>query len=117
MNAATALLLVSGLGFLLSKGGWQSTLGFSFGYASIALLVSAFLRPSIRGAGLPLITAAIVGWLVLTSMFAVALSLEGSSEDADVSTLICASTRSNAKVRASSSPSYCAAHRSTKWFY
>jgi len=86
MNAATALLLVSGLGFLLSKGGWQSTLGFSFGYASIALLVSAFLRPSIRGAGLPLITAAIVGWLVLTGMFAVALSLEGSSEDADVST-------------------------------
>ncbi len=85
MNAATALLLVSGLGFLLSKGGWQSTLGFSFGYASIALLVSAFLRPSIRGAGLPLITAAIVGWLVLTGMFAVALSLEGSSEDADVS--------------------------------
>jgi hypothetical protein len=85
LNAATALLLVSGLGFLLSKGGWQSTLGFSFGYASIALLVSAFLRPSIRGAGLPLITAAIVGWLVLTGMFAVALSLEGSSEDADVS--------------------------------
>lgn len=78
VNAVAAPLLVGGLGFLLSKGGWQSTLGFSLGYASIALLVSAFLRPSIRGAGLPLITAAIVGWLVLTGMFAVALSLEGS---------------------------------------
>jgi len=85
MNVAAALLFVSGLGLLLSEGGWQSAAGFSFGYASIALLVSAFLRPSIRGAGLPLITAGIVGWLVLTGMFALALALDGSSDSADTS--------------------------------
>ena len=85
MNVAAALVLVSGVGFLLSPEGWQSTAGFSFGYASIALLMSAFLRPSIRGAGLPLFAAGIVSWAVLTGMFAIALALEPQSEDADTS--------------------------------
>ena len=85
MNAAAALVLVSALGLLLSEEGWQSTLGFSLGYASIALLVSAFLRPSIRGAGLPLITAGLVGWLVLTGILAFVLALETPSDDAAMS--------------------------------
>src|SRR5262249_10253181 len=76
MNVAAALVLVSALGLLLTEESWQSTFGFSLGYASIALLVSAFLRPSIRGAGLPLITAGIVGWLVLTGILAFALALD-----------------------------------------
>ena len=87
MNVAAALVLVVGLGLLLSKEGWQSILGFSLGYASIALLVSAFLRPSIRGAGLPLLTAAIVGWMIFTAMFAFGLALEGPSDDTATSTI------------------------------
>jgi hypothetical protein len=84
MNVAAALVLVSGLGFLLTEAGWNSTFGFSFGYALIALLVSAFLRPSIRGAGLPLITAGGVGWLALTAMFAGALAIEARYDDANL---------------------------------
>ena len=87
LNLAAAVILVTGLGLLLSEEAWESTAGFSIGYASIALLVSAFLRPSIRGAGLPLINAGIVGWLVLTGMFAIGLAVEGSSDDADISVI------------------------------
>jgi hypothetical protein len=45
-------------------------------------MVSAFLRPSIRGAGLPLIIAGIAAWLVLTGMFAFALAFDDSIDDA-----------------------------------
>ena len=79
-NVASAMILVTGIGLLWSEGAWESALGFSFGYASIALLVSAFLRPSIRGAGLPLVTAAIPGWIVLCVLFALGLALEGSAD-------------------------------------
>jgi len=82
MNVAAATILVTGLALLLSAGGWESELGFSFGYSSIALMISAFLRPSVRGAGLPLITAAIAGWIALSMLFAIGLALEGSSDDA-----------------------------------
>lgn len=64
INVPAALIVVIALGLQLSKGGWESELGLSFGYALIAVAVSAFLRPSVRGAGLPLMTAAGVGWLV-----------------------------------------------------
>ena len=83
MNVASAMILVTGFGLLRSDGAWESALGFSFGYASLALLVSAFLRPSIRGAGLPLVTAAIPGWIVLCVLFAVGVALEGSADTAD----------------------------------
>jgi hypothetical protein len=85
LNVVAVLVLVSGLGLLLSEGHWESELGFSFGYASIALVVSAFLRPSVRGAGIPLLTAGIVGWLALSVMFAFALALEPPSDDVDPS--------------------------------
>jgi hypothetical protein len=78
MNVAAALILVSASGLLLYEGkeAWgSSAIGFSLGYASIALILSAFLRPAVRGAGAPLIMAGIVGWLALTSMYAVALAL------------------------------------------
>jgi len=88
MNVAAVLVLITGFGLLLSEGkeAWgDSALGFSFGYASIALVLSAFLRPAIRGAGVPLVIAGIVGWAVLTSMFAVALALDDSPDDEDIS--------------------------------
>jgi hypothetical protein len=83
MNIAAVVVLAVALGLQFSKAGWESVAGFSFGYAAIALLVSAFLRPSIRGAGLPLMSAGIVGWIVLTAMFALALALD--SDDAETS--------------------------------
>src|SRR5262249_22229542 len=78
MNVAALLILISAVSLLLYEGqeAWgSSAIGFTLGYASIALILSAFLRPAVRGAGGPLIIAAIVGWLVLTSMFAVILAL------------------------------------------
>jgi hypothetical protein len=80
MGIASAIVVVSGLGLLWSEAGWQSSFGFSLGYASITLLLSAFLRPSIRGAGVPLVAAATVGWLVFSALFAIALTFEGSSD-------------------------------------
>jgi hypothetical protein len=53
----------------------SSAIGFSLGYASIALMLSVFLRPAVRGAGEPLIIAGLVSWLVLTSMYALLLGL------------------------------------------
>jgi hypothetical protein len=90
MNAAATIVLISAFGLFVYHGevDWQySSLGFSLGYASIALMLSAFLRPAIRGAGVPLIIAGIVGWLVLTSMFAGALALEDSPDDAETTSL------------------------------
>jgi peptidoglycan/LPS O-acetylase OafA/YrhL len=78
MNVAAVLILISGFSLLLyeSKEAWgSSAIGFSLGYGSIALILSAFLRPAVRGAGGPLIIAGIVGWLVLTSMYAALLAL------------------------------------------
>ena len=59
--------------------GWQSDgVGFSLGYAAITLMLSAFLRPTIRGAGLPLVAArSPVGWAVFSVLVAIAFALEG----------------------------------------
>jgi hypothetical protein len=81
MSVASALVLVSGIGLLWTDQGWQSELGFSLGYASIALVVSAFLRPAVRGAGLPLIASGVAGCLSLSVLFAIALALEESFGD------------------------------------
>src|SRR5262249_45590194 len=91
MNVAALLILISGLGLLLWEGqeAWgSSTIGFSLGYASIALILSAFLRPAVRGAGGPLIIAGIVGWIVLTGMFAVLLALPEPPEAVAVVALL-----------------------------
>jgi hypothetical protein len=63
--------------------GWQTGVGFSVGYAAITLMLSAFLRPAVRGAGLPLVVAGLSGWLVLIILFGIAIALEGPDEPND----------------------------------
>lgn len=81
MSIASAVVVVSGIGLLWSDAGWGSELGFALGFASITVMVSAFLRPSVRGAGLPLVAAGVAGWLVLSVLFAIALTLDDSPDE------------------------------------
>ena len=78
INVPAILIVVTALALQLSEGGWDSELGASFGYASVAVAVSAFLRPSVRGAGLPLMTAAGIAWLIFAVLFAIALAFDDS---------------------------------------
>ena len=45
------------------------------------------MRPSLRGAGLPLMTAAISGWLMFAGLYAIALAFEDSTDDVPLSAL------------------------------
>jgi hypothetical protein len=85
MNVAALGLLSVGLVLLVSEAHWDSVSGqgFVFGYASIAIIVSAFLRPSVRGAGLPLVAASGVSLLVLSTIVALAIAFapDDSAED------------------------------------
>jgi hypothetical protein len=87
INVPAVLIVATGLALQLTKGGWETALGSAVGYASIAVAVSAFLRPSLRGAGLPLMTAAGVAWLVFTGLLAIGVALDESPEDAQMSIL------------------------------
>ena len=85
VNVPAVLIVAAGLALQLSKGGWETALGSSVGYAAIAVVVSAFMRPSLRGAGLPLMTAAAVAWLVLSGLLAIGVALDDSPADAEMS--------------------------------
>jgi hypothetical protein len=82
VNVPAVLMVVVALALQASEGGWESELGASFGYASVAVAVSVFLRPSVRGAGLPLMTAAGLAWLVFAGLFAIALAFDDSEDTA-----------------------------------
>jgi hypothetical protein len=43
-------------------------------------MLSAFLRPTIRGAGLPLVAASLAGWAVFGVLAAIAIALEGPDD-------------------------------------
>jgi hypothetical protein len=87
VNVAALAILLTGLMQLLSESHWDSAngLGFAYGYASIALVVSAFLRPSVRGAGLPLVIASGAGVIALSTVFALVLAFDDSPDDVAVS--------------------------------
>ena len=86
MTAAAVAVVVCAFGLLWSDAeGWQSSFGFTLGYASIALMLSAFLRPAIRGAGIPLISSAMAGWAALVVLFAAALAFEGDDGSSSTS--------------------------------
>jgi len=78
VTVASILLVIYAVSLVWSDAeGWESEAGFAFGYAAIGLMISAFMRPTIRGAGIPLVAASTAGWLVLSILFAGALALEG----------------------------------------
>ena len=78
VTVASILLVIYAVSLVWSDAeGWESEAGFAFGYAAISLMISAFMRPTIRGAGIPLVAASTAGWLVLSILFAGALALEG----------------------------------------
>ena len=81
MSIAAATVVISAVSLVWSDAeGWRSELGFSFGYAAITLMLSAFLRPTIRGAGLPLVAASIAAWAVLSVLFTIGVALEGPDD-------------------------------------
>jgi len=81
MSIAAAMVVIYAVSLVWSDAeGWQSEVGFSLGYAAITLMLSAFLRPTIRGAGLPLVAASIAGWAVFSVLIAVGVALEGPDE-------------------------------------
>ena len=70
------------IGLALSGHGIVAALAAPAVLSALGLMLTAFLRPSVRGAGPPLVAAMIVGFLVFSafSMIAVALD-DGSSDD------------------------------------
>ena len=81
MTIAAALVVIYAVSLVWANAeGWQSEAGVSLGFATITLMLSAFLRPTIRGAGLPLVAASIAGWAVLSILFAVAVALAGRDD-------------------------------------
>ena len=87
MSIAAAMVVIYAVSLLwFDAEGWQSSeVGFSLGYAAIILVLSAFLRPAIRGAGLPLVAASIAGWTVFSVLAAIAIALEGPDDGASAS--------------------------------
>jgi len=88
MSIAAAMVVIYAVSLVWSDAeGWQSEVGFSLGYAAITLMLSAFLRPTIRGAGLPLVAASIAGWAVFSVLIAIGVALEGP-DDGDSASFI-----------------------------
>jgi hypothetical protein len=84
MTVAAAAVVVYAVSLVWSNAeAWQSEVGFSFGFAAITLSMSAFLRPTIRGAGAPLAAASIAAWVPFSLLFAMALALEGPDNGSD----------------------------------
>jgi len=81
MSIAAAITVIYAVSLVWSDAeGWRSEVGFSLGYAAITLMLSAFLRPTIRGAGLPLVAASLAGWAVFGVLAAIAIALEGPDD-------------------------------------
>jgi hypothetical protein len=82
MSIAAAMVVIYAVSLLwFDSEGWQwDEVGFSLGYAAITLTLSAFLRPTIRGAGLPLVAAGLAGWAVFSVLFAIAVALDGPDD-------------------------------------
>lgn len=77
MSISAAIVVIYAVSLVWSDAeGWNSELGFSLGYATIVLMLSAFLRPTIRGAGLPLVAASIAGWAVFSVLVAIGVALD-----------------------------------------
>jgi len=88
MTIAAAMVVIYAVSLVWSNAeGWQSEAGVSLGFATITLMLSAFLRPTIRGAGLPLVAASIAGWAVLSVLFAVVVALAGRDDGGSESSL------------------------------
>jgi hypothetical protein len=86
MSIAAVIIVIYAVSLVWSDAeGWNSELGFSFGYAAITLMLSAFLRPTIRGAGLPLVAASIAGWVVFSVLFTIGVALEGPEDGSSAS--------------------------------
>jgi hypothetical protein len=86
MSIAAVIVVIYAVSLVWSDAeGWNSELGFSFGYAAITLMLSAFLRPTIRGAGLPLVAASIAGWVVFSVLVTIGVALEGPDDGGSAS--------------------------------
>ena len=69
-------------GLALSGNGIVAALAAPAVLSALGLMLTAFLRPSVRGAGPPLVAAMIVGFLVFSAFSMVAVALDdGSSDD------------------------------------
>ena len=86
MSIAAVMVVIYAVSLVWSDAeGWQSEAGFSLGYAAITLLLSAFLRPTVRGAGLPLVAASLAGWTVFSVLFAIVGALAGPDDGSSAS--------------------------------
>jgi hypothetical protein len=70
-----------GAGMALMGQGLVSVLAVPLVLAALGLTMTAFLRPSIRGAGPPVIAALIVAFLVFSAFAAMAVALDDGSDD------------------------------------
>ncbi len=87
MNLTVSGVVLVASALMLNASHWDSMdgLGFVFGYCTIAIVASAFMRPSFRGAGVPLAAAGGVAVLVLAAMAALIVVLDDSPADVDLS--------------------------------
>ena len=70
------------IGLALQGEGIVAALAAPAVLSALGLMLTAFLRPSVRGAGPPLVAAMIVGFLVFSAFSMVAVALDdGSSDD------------------------------------
>lgn len=70
-----------GVGLLMTGQGLIAVVAVPVSLAGLGLMLTAFLRPSVRGAGPPLVIAMIAGLLVFSVLAVVATELIGSSDD------------------------------------
>jgi hypothetical protein len=78
----TFALIAAGLA--LSDGvSPAAALAVAAGMALVGAMLVAFLRPAVRGAGPPLISAMIIGWLVMCVLLAIVAAVLGDDGDDD----------------------------------
>ena len=69
------------IGLALSGHGIVAALAAPAVLSALGLMLTAFLRPSVRGAGPPLVAAMIVGFLVFSAFSMIAVALDDGSGD------------------------------------
>jgi hypothetical protein len=84
--AAVGLALI-GAGAWLMQTGVLESLAFVGVLALVAMMLGAFLRPAVRGAGPPLIVALTVTLIAVGVLFMVGAALDTSSDDEPISVL------------------------------
>jgi hypothetical protein len=78
---AGASMAAFGVGLAMAGTGWLASGVFALACALLALMLAAFMRPAVRGAGPPLVAAFTVGVLVLCALLAVVAQFDDSSDD------------------------------------